>query len=152
MKIKKGDLINAYAQNIGIETANDLIAKKIEVAGLEDKENYDAVEIARICAELTKEGGLIRIVAQAFLIHSERKMRKQMETVYKLRENFLKETSHRIFTPVAIIGGYAEFLLESSDLDDEKKELIKIIKAKNEEILKLVKEALEGNYLAGEDE
>jgi len=77
--------------------------------------------------------------------------KKKIEEAYQLRENFLKETSHRIITPVSIIGGYSEILLESSNLDDDQKERIMIIREKNEEVQKLVRDALAGNYLEEEE-
>lgn len=73
MKIKKSELIEIYAQSIGIEASKELIAKKINAAALEDKEDYTAEEVARICGELSNDGDLIRIIAQTFLVQSERK-------------------------------------------------------------------------------
>jgi len=73
MKINKNDLISTYAQSVGIEAAKELITKKIHAAALTDKERYTEEEIARICSELLKEGGLIGIIAQTFLVQLERK-------------------------------------------------------------------------------
>ncbi|MFZ2071094.1 MAG: histidine kinase dimerization/phosphoacceptor domain -containing protein [Halobacteriota archaeon] len=73
MKIKKSELISTYAQSIGIEAAKNLIARKINAAALATKADYTAEEVARICGELAKESGLIRIVAQNFLVQLERK-------------------------------------------------------------------------------
>ncbi len=67
-----------------------------------------------------------------------------------MREHFLKETSHRIITPVSIIGGYADLLLENTNIDAEQKEKIMIIRERNEEIQKLVQDALTGKYLEEE--
>jgi len=77
---------------------------------------------------------------------------KKIAEAYRLREHFLKETSHRIITPVAIIGGNSQLLLESSNLDEDQKERIRIIREKNEEIQKLVKDALTGKYLEDREE
>ena len=77
--------------------------------------------------------------------------KKKVEEAYQLRENFLKETSHRIITPVSIIGGYSEILLESRNLDEDQKARIRTIRERNEEVQKLVKDALEGNYLEEEE-
>jgi len=77
MKTKKSDLISTYAQSIGIETAKELIAAKINAATLEDKESYTGEEVARICNELAQEGGLIRIVAQTLLVQLERRMSEE---------------------------------------------------------------------------
>jgi len=82
---------------------------------------------------------------------TERKLAEdKVKEAHRLRENFLKETSHRIITPVTIIGGYIDLLLDSSNLDDAQKERIRTIREKNEEIQKLVKDALAGNYLKEE--
>jgi PAS domain S-box-containing protein len=58
---------------MGIEAAKELITKKIKSAALEEKEHYTEEETAKICGELIKEGGLIRIVAQNFVLQLERK-------------------------------------------------------------------------------
>ena len=152
MKTKKNELIMAYAQSIGIDIAKELITKKIKAAALEDKEEYCEEEVARICGELMKEGGLIRIVAQTFLVYLERKMRRQIEKAYQLREEFLKETTHRIFTPVSLIGGYTELLLEADNLNDDQREMIRAIRENNEEIQKLVNEVLDGVEIEEKDE
>ncbi|PPA79974.1 MAG: aerobic respiration control sensor protein ArcB [ANME-2 cluster archaeon HR1] len=74
MKIKKSDLVNTYAPSIGIEIANELVTNTISVAALEDKENYNIEEITRICSELVKEPGIIRIIAQTFLVQQEHRL------------------------------------------------------------------------------
>ncbi|MCD4843456.1 MAG: PAS domain-containing protein [Methanosarcinales archaeon] len=74
MKIKKSDLVNTYAQSIGIGIANELVTNTIYAAALEDKEDYDIEEITRICSELVKEPGIIRIIAQTFLVQQERRL------------------------------------------------------------------------------
>ncbi len=142
MNTRKEDIIKAFAQSIGIDMAKELITKKIKTAALEDKDEYCEEEVARICGELIKEGGLIRIIAQTYLVHLERKMRKQIEEAYQLREAFLKETTHRIFTPVSIIGGYTELLLEADNLNESQREMLKMIRTQNEEIQRLVNEVL----------
>jgi hypothetical protein len=80
MKINKNDLISTYAQSVGTEAARELITEKIHAAALTDKERYTEEEIARICRELLKEGGLIGIIAQTFLVQLERK-RSEVQTL-----------------------------------------------------------------------
>ncbi len=75
---------------------------------------------------------------------------KELKEAYRAREHFLRETSHRIITPVAIIGGYADILLESNNLDDEQKERIRIIRERIEEVQELVRDALLGAQKRGE--
>ncbi|MBW2738675.1 MAG: PAS domain S-box protein, partial [Deltaproteobacteria bacterium] len=79
MQIKKDELIGAYAQSIGIETAIELIDKKIADSALENRELYTSEEAAKICGELANEEGLIRIVAQNFLLQLERNRAEEQE-------------------------------------------------------------------------
>ena len=46
MKTKKNELIMTYAQSIGIDTAKELITRKIKAAALEDKEEYCEEEVS----------------------------------------------------------------------------------------------------------
>ncbi|MCK4539146.1 MAG: GAF domain-containing protein [Candidatus Krumholzibacteria bacterium] len=73
--------------------------------------------------------------------------KKKIEEASCLREHFLRETSHRIITPTTIVGGYSKLLLESSNLDDDQKEKIRIMHKRNEEIHQLVTDAIDGKYL-----
>ena len=73
---------------------------------------------------------------------------KRAEEASRLREHFLKETSHRIITPVAIVGGYSKWLLKSNDLNKDQKNKLRLICEKNEEVQTLVRDALEEKYLA----
>jgi len=118
MKIKKIDLINTYAQSIGIETAKELIANKVKAAALEDKGSYSGEEIVRVCGELEKEGGLIRIIAQSLLIQLER---KKSEEQTLLLDNI--DTQIWYLTDIETYGAvnkaHAEFLgMEKADLED----------------------------------
>ena len=70
------------------------------------------------------------------------------EEASRLREYFLKETSHRIITPVTIVGGYSKWLLKSNSLNNGQKEKIQTICDRNEEVQTLVRDALEEKYLA----
>jgi signal transduction histidine kinase len=73
---------------------------------------------------------------------------KRAEEASHLREHFLKETSHRIITPVTIVGGYSKWLLSSNNLNKDQKAKIRLICEKNEEVQTLVRDALEEKYLA----
>ncbi len=77
--------------------------------------------------------------------------KKKIAEAYSLREYFLKETSHRIITPVAIIGGYTDLLLESTNLDDNQKQKLRIVREKDAEIQQLVNDSLAGKYLEEEE-
>ena len=119
MITKKSDLISIYAQSIGIEAAKELITKKINAAALDDKENYTEEEIVRICGELSKEGGLIRIVAQNFLVQLQR---RRSEEQALLLDNI--ETQIWYLTDIETYGAVnkarAEFLgLEQENLEGQ---------------------------------
>jgi len=73
---------------------------------------------------------------------------ERAEEASRLREHFLKETSHRIITPVTIVGGYSKWLLRSNNLNKDQKEKIRTICERNEEVQTLVRDALEEKYLA----
>ncbi len=139
MKIKKSDLINTYAQSIGIETAKELIADKINAAALKDKENYSREEAVRICGELEKEGGLIRIVAQSFLIQLEHK-RSEEQTL--LLDNI--DTQIWYLTDIETYGAvnkaHAEFLgIEKAGLEDRN-------------LYEIISEEEAGRFVAGNKE
>ena len=97
------------------------------------------------------EGKFKGIVFQTIDITECKKAEDKVKEAYRLREHFLKETSHRIITPVAIIGGNTDLLLERGNLDDDQKEKIRIIRERNEEVQKLVRDALAGKYLEEEE-
>ncbi len=119
MKVRKSELIDTYAQSIGIETARELVNKKINAAALEDRESYTGEEIARICGELEKEGGLVRIVTQTFLVQLERRKSEEQRL---LLDNI--ETQIWYLTDVETYGAVnrarAEFLgWEEENLEDK---------------------------------
>ena len=123
MKINKNAMIRSYAQSIGIEAAKELITKKIKDAALEEKENYTEEEVAKICGELAKEGVLIRIVAQNFVVQLER---KRSEEQALLLDNIgtqiwyltVKETYGAVNKAHAEFLGLEKEKLEGRDLYD----------------------------------
>ncbi|MEA1933016.1 MAG: response regulator [Thermodesulfobacteriota bacterium] len=120
MQIKKDELIGAYAQSIGIETARELINKKIADSALENREIYTGEEVAKICGELVNEGGLIRIVARNLLVQLER---KRAEEQALLLDNI--ETQVWYLTDVETYGvvnkARADFLgMKKEDLEGKK--------------------------------
>lgn len=55
-------------------------------------------------------------------------------------------------TKLSIIGRCLQLLFERSNLDEDQKKKIRIMQARNEEVQKLVRDALAGEYLEGEEE
>lgn len=110
------------------------------------------IVISSDITERKRAEGNLKQLALTLQEHVEKleESKKKILKAYSLREHFLKETSHRIITPVSIIGGYADLLLENTNLDAEQKEKIMIIRERNEEIQKLVQDALTGKYLEEE--
>ena len=118
MKITKSDLITTYAQSIGIDAAKELIAKKINAAALADKESYTEEEIARICSELAKDGGLIRIVTHAFFVHVQRKKSEEQTLLLDNIETQIWYLTDRE-TYGAVNKAHAEFWgLEKTEFED----------------------------------
>ena len=76
--------------------------------------------------------------------------KEQMTEAYRWREHSLKETLHRIIKQDTVIGGYAELMLESRNLDDKQREMLMTIRERNNEIQKLTRDALTGSYLKEE--
>lgn len=107
-----------------------------------------AIETLQDLTELKKADEELKQTTRSLQEHVEKlkDSKTKLAEAYRLRETFLKETSHRIITPVAIIGGYTELLLESNNLDYEQVESIQIIRERNVEIQELVRDALLGRY------
>ncbi len=95
-EIKRSELIGAYASNMGATSAEELIERKIREAHLEEKETYTREEIARLCGELMRDGGLIRILAQNFLVQLEYVARGELEELVQERTRELTETNEEL--------------------------------------------------------
>ena len=123
MKIKKSDLITFYIKSIGLGAAKELIAKKINAAALEDKKSYTEKEIVKICAKLLKEGGLIRVVTQDFLVQMERLKSEEKTLLLDNVENHMWNLTDKN-TYGIVNKAHAKFLglkkeeLEGKDLHD----------------------------------
>ena len=124
--------LTAYADEEFIKRAKTVGPFGYIVKPYEDRELRAAIEIALYKKEMEE---------------ARKRAEEKVKEAGRLREHFLKETSHRIITPVTIIGGCAQLLLESNNLDDAKKRKIRIMQARNEEVQKLVRDALAGKYL-----
>ena len=121
-------------QNLFKEVAGDL-ALALYLIGLEEERKRAEENLKQLTLTLQEH------------VEKLEESKKEITKAYSLREHFLKETSHRIITPVSIIGGYIDLLLENTNLDAEQKEKIRIIRERNEEIQKLVQDALAGKSL-----
>jgi PAS domain-containing protein len=80
----------------------------------------------------------LKLLARSLQEHVEmlEESKEQITRAYSLREHFLKETSHRIITPVTVICGYIELMLESRNLDDKQREMLMTIRERNNEVQK----------------
>ncbi len=81
---------------MGATSAEELIERKIREAHLEEKETYTREEIARLCGELMQDGGLIKILAQNFLVQLEYIAREEMEELVQERTRELTETNEEL--------------------------------------------------------
>ncbi|MEA2033467.1 MAG: response regulator [Euryarchaeota archaeon] len=118
-----------------------------------EKERNDGIGIQCILTAtpfMELDGELSGIIENFKDITERKHAEEALKHSIRLKESFLKETSHRISTPVSIIGGTSEVLLESSNLDEDQKARIRTIREKNAEIQQLVNDALAGNNLEEE--
>jgi len=67
VKIKREEIIDAFIESLGEEKTERLIKEKVRAAGLEDKESYTREEVEKLVTELSKEGGLIKVIAHCFM-------------------------------------------------------------------------------------
>ncbi len=95
-EIKKSELIGAYASGMGATSAEELIERKIRETHLESKETYTREEIARLCGELMQVGGLIKILAQNFLVQLDYVAREELEKLVRERTRELTETNEEL--------------------------------------------------------
>ncbi|RZN36705.1 MAG: PAS domain S-box protein [Methanosarcinales archaeon] len=131
-EIKKSELIGAYASNMGATSAEELIERKIKDAHLESKETYTREEIARVCSELMRVGGLIKILAQNFLVQLEYVAREELEKLVQERTRELTETNEALnrakqyfqtlfstmIDPVVIIDSKGVFVEATDNVED----------------------------------
>ena len=131
-EIKKSELIGAYAANMGATSAEELIERKIRDAHLEAKETYTREEIARVCGELMRVGGLIKILAQNFLVQLEYVAREELEKLVQERTRELTETNEELnrakqyfqtlfstmVDPVVIIDSEGVFVEATDNVED----------------------------------
>jgi len=131
------------------QTGKGLDIPERSYTDLKGKRHYVSVKKAPLTDESGKTTHVLTISRD---ITEHKRAEEKVKEAYRLREYFLKETSHRIITPVAIIGGNTDLLLERGNLDDDQKEKIRIIRERNEEVQKLTRDALSGKYLKEEEE
>ncbi len=82
----------------------------------------------------------IRLNRQLLLEHIEK---QHQQKVHESRLNFFTNVAHEFFTPLTLIYGPAQYLLEKSGLDNTTKHYIQIIKNNADRMQKLINELME---------
>ena len=82
----------------------------------------------------------IRLNRQLLLEHVEKQNQQKM---HESRLNFFTNVAHEFFTPLTLIYGPAQHLLEKSDLNSYEKRYIQIIKNNADRMQKLINELME---------
>lgn len=82
----------------------------------------------------------IRLSKQILLEHIEK---QHQEKIHESRLNFFTNVAHEFFTPLTLIYGPAQYLLEKSGLDNSTKHYIQIIKNNADRMQKLINELME---------
>jgi len=166
---RTNEFSDSYLSRLGITSMLDVpIRLKGEVMGIVcyehvgparrwtmEEENFarspaDYVSLAMEADERRRAEEALRLATLSLQEHVVmlEESNTRAEEASRLREYFLKETSHRIITPVTIVGGYSKWLLESNNFNKDQKEKIQTICDRNEEVQTLVRDALEEKYLA----
>lgn len=84
------------------------------------------------------------------------KMAEELSSVQTLREDYVRNFSHEIKTPIAAINGYAKLLADGGLSEDEKSEIVNIIIKQTEDLSRLSQNILllskiENQKVAGEN-
>ncbi|MCC8154388.1 MAG: response regulator [Tannerellaceae bacterium] len=82
----------------------------------------------------------IRLNRQLLLEHIEK---QNQQKIHESKLNFFTNVAHEFFTPLTLIYGPAQHLLEKIDLDDYTKHYIQIIKNNSDRMQKLINELME---------
>ncbi len=82
----------------------------------------------------------IRLSKQILLEHIEK---QHQQKIHESRLNFFTNVAHEFFTPLTLIYGPAQYLLEKSGLDNSTKLYIEIIKNNADRMQKLINELME---------
>ncbi|MBK5722143.1 response regulator [Dysgonomonas sp. Marseille-P4677] len=82
----------------------------------------------------------IRLNRQILLEHIEK---QHQQKIHESRLNFFTNVAHEFFTPLTLIYGPAQYLLEKSGLDNATKHYIQIIKNNADRMQKLINELME---------
>ena len=139
-----------YLELWGVMSTGTPIVIKSAVSGI-----YDSAKIANV---LLAYIGIIvallsiilcRIVARTFSKNAELQLElKKREEMDEMRKEFLSNVSHELKTPIALIQGYAEGLIDCVNDDEESKNFYcEVIVDETNKMNKLVKNLLELNEL-----
>ena len=82
----------------------------------------------------------IRLSRQILLDHIEK---EHQQKIHESRLDFFTNVAHEFFTPLTLIYGPAQYLLEKSDLDSFTRHYIQIIKNNSDRMQKLISELME---------
>jgi outer membrane receptor for monomeric catechols len=61
--LAKIEIINKFAETVGMEKATDLIAETCQTVALVDKERFNKAEALKLLDVLRQKGGMIGIIA-----------------------------------------------------------------------------------------
>ena len=129
--VDKKDLIDAFAQSMGIEAAEEFIHERIRLSGLENKPRYSLQELFRVSAMLIRVGGLVGVIAQTFTNNILTKLQEEAQQ----RADETERESEEIFDSVNI--GIVLFDMETYRVVDINTKALQMIGYEEDEALSL---------------
>ena len=121
-----------------------------QVDDLEMRLNDTAIQLLSSSSPVYDVQGQLQYVITTSIDISERvqshkrleEAKKMAETAVKVKEDFLANMSHEIRTPLNTMLGFSE-LIELTNLDDEQKEYIRLIRTAGKNLLTIVNDILD---------
>lgn len=96
-KISLSIFLDAYGHNIGIEGARKVIERAVTQAGLPHSEEYTREEALKICEQLKKHEGFVKVIANFLVIQLTPEVQELVAKIKILEADSAREHSEDKF-------------------------------------------------------